>query len=102
MKEFEIISAGGIMADHVGISPDIEAVVADLFADGEFDMDTPGTVVPRIDEAKSALQSDPNRYREMLAPGTRLGLRRVVSMLNSMRDILSDHPEATVSGPVNP
>jgi hypothetical protein len=102
LKEFEVISASGIMADHIGISPDIESVVYALFSDGEFDMSTPAVVIPRIDEAKSQLQNDPDAYRSILAPGTRLGLSRVRNMLDIMRAVLADHPEATVTGPVDP
>lgn len=102
MKEFEIISNGGVMADHVRVFPDFEAAVVDLFDGRVFDMDTTATVIPLIDAAKLKLQSDPDRYRAMLTSSDGLGLRRMRSILDSMRDLLVTFPDATVSGPLEP
>ncbi|AXK86603.1 hypothetical protein SAMN05421776_11748 [Nocardia farcinica] len=99
MKEFEIISNGGVMADHIRIPPQFEPIINDLFDGRVFDMDTAAVVIPCIDDAKAKLQADPDRYRQHLEG---LGLRQVRQMLDSMRDILVTFPDATVSGLVEP
>jgi hypothetical protein len=102
MKEFEILSNGGGMVDHVQLSPNFEAAVSELFDGRVFDMDTPATVVPLIDEAKQRLHSDPEKYRPMLTSADGMGLRKVRHTLDSIRQLLVIFPDATISGPMEP
>lgn len=98
MKEFEIISSGGVMADHVQIPDDFVPAVEALFDGVSFDMDTAARVIVEIDAAKLRLQSDPDEYRDLLPAERPRGLRQIRTMLDSMRALLVSHPEATVSG----
>ncbi|MFE2994070.1 hypothetical protein ACFXG4_03510 [Nocardia sp. NPDC059246] len=101
MKEFEIISNGGVMADHIQVPAPYEAAVASLFGP-VLDMATANSVVAVIDEAKQKLQADPEKYRALLTSDDGLGLRHIRQMLDSMRGLLVTFPDATVSGLVEP
>ncbi|WP_280350324.1 hypothetical protein [Nocardia abscessus] len=102
MKEFEIISNGGVMADHIRVPESYEAAVTELFDGRVFDMDTPATVIPFIDAAKEKLQQDPDKYRGLISSSDGIGLRQTRNLLDQMRGLLVMFPDATVSGLVDP
>lgn len=100
MKEFEIISNGGVMVDHIRVPESFEPVVNALFGGQVFDMATATTMIPLIDAAKGNLQADPDKFRALLTSG--LGLRQARQLLDQMRELLVIFPDATVSGLVDP
>src|SRR5687768_2836599 len=102
MKEFEIISNGRVMADHVRIAPELEAAIDDLFDSRVFDVDTPATAIPLVDEAKRRLHEEPENYRALLTSSDGMGLRKIRNTLETIHQLLLIYPDATISGPVEP
>lgn len=98
MKEYEIIYTGGRGVDHFQIEPHYVPLLEELFEGRDFDITPAEQAIPLIDAAKQKLQSDPDRYRELVGSGS---LRSCRSLLDGMRRILVDMSGATISGLVD-
>jgi hypothetical protein len=104
MKHFETRYGGGVGQEQVGIDPRLEAFWLALF-DSEpddlvFDLDTAERAIPKIDAAINRLNHDPDSLRPLLPEGVKGGLIRRRQVLEQMRATLADHPDASISGPL--